>query len=178
MELKETSVAILTADYFEESEVLFPYYRLLGQVGRLVVATPGGLPVKGKGGLVQFAPQAGFGDLSVADFHGVVVPGGFAPDLVRRSPEALEFVRLMDQAGKPVAMICHGAWVAVSADILDGRTVTSAPFLRPEVEGAGAKWVNEPVVVDSNFVTSRVPDDLDAWMNGFLVALNGVTSDD
>lgn len=178
MELKDTSVVILTADYFEESEVLFPYYRLLGQAGSVVVATPGGSPVKGKGGFGPLAAQAGFSDLSADNFHAVLVPGGFAPDMVRRSPEALEFLQAMDRAGKPVAMICHGAWVAVSAGILDGRTVTSVPFIRPEVEGAGAKWVDEPVVVDGNFVTSRVPNDLDAWMNGFLEVLNGVDGDD
>ncbi|UNK46093.1 type 1 glutamine amidotransferase domain-containing protein [Arthrobacter sulfonylureivorans] len=178
MELKDTSIVILTADYFEESEVLFPYYRLLGQADRVVVATPSGSPVKGKGGFGAFAAQAAFADLSADDFQAVLVPGGFAPDLVRRSPEALEFLQAMDAAGKPVAMICHGAWVAVSAGILEGRTVTSVPFIRPEVEGAGAKWIDEQVVVDGNFVTSRVPDDLDAWMNGFLQVLKGVGGDD
>lgn len=178
MELKDAAVAILTADYFEESEVLFPYYRLLGTVRRLVVATPGGAPVKGKGGFGPFAAQSDFPDLQAAEYDAVLVPGGFAPDLVRRSPEALEFLRGMDRAGKPIAMICHGAWVAVSADILDGRRMTSVPFIRPEVEGAGAKWVDEPVVVDGNLVTSRVPGDLDAWMNGFLEVLSGVAGND
>ncbi|GAA3676984.1 type 1 glutamine amidotransferase domain-containing protein [Arthrobacter ginkgonis] len=178
MELKDAAVALLTADYFEESEVLFPYYRLLGTVRRVVVATPAGAPAKGKGGFGPFAAQEGFEQLRAADFDAVLVPGGFAPDLVRRSPEALEFLRQMDQAGKPVGMICHGAWVAVSADILDGRRVTSVPFIRPEVEGAGAKWVDDPVVVDGNFVTSRVPNDLDAWMNAFLEVLGGERRDD
>lgn len=173
MELGDASIAILTADYFEESEVLFPYYRLLGQVRHVVVATPGGVPVKGKGGFGPFAAHVDMESLSAATVDAVLVPGGFAPDLVRRSPHALEFLREMDRAGKPVAMICHGAWVAISAGILAGRRMTSVPFIRPEVEGAGAEWIDEPVVVDGNFVTSRVPNDLDAWMEAFLGVLGG-----
>jgi protease I len=166
------SVVLLTADFFEESEVLFPYYRLLGQVQTVVVATPDGAPAQGKGGLNRFAAQASFGRLSIEDFDAVIIPGGFAPDIVRRSPEALNFVQRMDQAGKPIAMICHGAWVALSAGVLAGRTVTSAPFIRPEIQGAGAKWLDQPVVVDGNMVTSRLPHDLDPWMDAFLKVLS------
>lgn len=169
----KASVALLTADFFEESEVLFPYYRLLGQVREVVVATPDGAPAQGKGGLNGFAAQASFAQLSIDDFDAVVIPGGFAPDLVRRSPEALEFLSQMDHAGKPVAMICHGAWVALSAGLLAGRTVTGAPFIRPEVEGAGATWLDQPVVVDGNLVTSQLPRDLDPWMEAFLELLSG-----
>ena len=172
MEPINASVAILTADFFEESEVIFPYFRLLGAVRKVIVATPDGGPAQGKGGLKQFAAQSTFAQLSADDFDAVIIPGGFAPDIVRRSTDALDFLRQMDQAGKPVAMICHGAWVALSAGILDGRTVTGAPFIRPEIEGAGAQWVDEPVVVDGNLVTSRLPQDLDPWMNSFLELLS------
>lgn len=171
MEATNAAVAILTADFFEESEVLFPYYRLLGQVKKVVVATPDGLPPKGKGGLGQIPAQASFADLVPSDFDAVLVPGGFAPDIVRRSAKALEFLKEMDRAGKPVAMICHGAWVALSAGLLVGRTVTSAPFIRPEVEAAGASWKDEAVVVDGNMITSRLPQDLDAWIETLLDAL-------
>lgn len=166
------SVALLTADFFEESEVLFPYYRLLGQVQNVVVATPDGVPVQGKGGLNRFAAQASFAQLSIEDFDAMIIPGGFAPDIVRRSPEALDFLQQMDQAGKPIAMICHGAWVALSAGVLAGRTVTGAPFIRPEVEGAGANWLDQPVVVDGNMVTARLPQDLDPWMDAVLKVLS------
>lgn len=168
MEPINASVAILTADFFEESEVLFPYFRLLGTVRKVVVATPDGGPAQGKGGLKQFAAQSSFAQLLAEDFDAVIIPGGFAPDIVRRSGEALAFLKRMDQAGKPVAMICHGAWVALTAGILEGRKVTSAPFIRPEVEGSGAQWFDEPVVVDGNLVTSRLPQDLDPWMDAFL----------
>ncbi|MDJ0358254.1 DJ-1/PfpI family protein [Paenarthrobacter sp. PH39-S1] len=171
MEAHNAAVAILTADFFEESEVLFPYYRLLGQTRKVVVATPGGQPPKGKGGVGQFLAHASFEDLAVSDFDAVLVPGGFAPDIVRRSTEALEFLTQMDQAGKPVAMICHGAWVALSAGLLTGRTVTSAPFIRPEVEAAGASWKDEPVVIDGNLITSRLPQDVDAWIEALLGVL-------
>lgn len=168
MEPINASVAILTADFFEESEVIFPYFRLLGAVRKVVVATPDGGPAQGKGGLKQFTAQSAFAQLSVEDFDAAIIPGGFAPDIVRRSTDALDFLRQMDDAGKPVAMICHGAWVALSAGILEGRKVTGAPFIRPEVEGVGAQWFDEPVIVDGNLVTSRLPQDLDPWMNAFL----------
>ncbi|MDJ0357322.1 type 1 glutamine amidotransferase domain-containing protein [Paenarthrobacter sp. PH39-S1] len=176
MEPKTAKVAILTADFFEESELIFPYYRLLGQVQRVVVATPDRRPAKGKGGLSQFAAQASFSELSADDFDAVIVPGGFAPDIVRRSNDALAFLTRMDQVGKPVGMICHGAWVALTAGLLGGRTLTSAPSIRPEVEGAGATWIDQPVVVDGNMVTSRLPQDLDTWMEAFLDVLSAGAS--
>lgn len=171
MEARNASVAILTADFFEESEVLFPYYRLLGQTRQVVVATPDGRPPKGKGGFGHFPVQASFEDLAASDFDAVLVPGGFAPDIVRRSSEALDFLTQMDAAGKPIAMICHGAWVALTAGLLAGRTVTSAPFIRPEVEAAGASWKDQAVVLDGNMITSRLPQDLDAWVEALLAAL-------
>ncbi|AMM34454.1 hypothetical protein SA2016_3797 [Sinomonas atrocyanea] len=173
MEAQDASIAILTADYFEESEVLFPYHRLIGKGARVVVATPSGDPVKGKGGYGPFPANLDLQDLDNEEYDAVVVPGGFAPDLVRRSPAALEFLRGMNEEGKPIAMICHGAWVAISAGILSGRTLTSVPVLRPEVEGSGARWIDEAAVVDGNLVTSRVPADLDAWMDALLAVLTG-----
>lgn len=176
MDSTNATVAILTADFFEESEVLFSYHRLVGQVRNVVVATPDGIPAKGKGGLSHFPAQAAFHELAVDDFDAVVVPGGFAPDIVRRNSDALAFLKMMDQTEKPIAMICHGAWVALTAGLLDGRTVTSAPSIRPEVESAGATWLDQPVVLDGNMVTSRLPQDLDAWMDAFLGVVSSTMS--
>jgi protease I len=103
-------------------------------------------------------------DASADDFDALVLPGGVAnPDQLRTDPEAVEFVRGFFEAGKPVAAICHAPWTLIEADVVSGRTVTSWPSLRTDLRNAGAEWVDEEVQVDSGLVTSRKPDDLDAF---------------
>jgi protease I len=103
-------------------------------------------------------------DVSAADFAGLVIPGGVAnPDFMRMDEDAVSFVRDFFEAGKPVAVICHGPWMLVEADVVRGRRVTSWPSLRTDLRNAGGEWVDEQVVVDSGLVTSRKPDDLDAF---------------
>jgi protease I len=98
------------------------------------------------------------------DYDALVLPGGVPnPDILRTVPEAVEFTRAFFEAGKPVAAICHGPWTLVEADVLKGRTVTSWPTLKTDIENAGGTWVDEEVHVDSGLVTSRKPDDLDAF---------------
>jgi protease I len=93
-----------------------------------------------------------------------VLPGGVAnPDRLRTDPDAVAFVRAFVESGKPVGVICHGPWTLVEADVVRGRTLTSGPSIRTDLENAGANWVDEEVVVDSGLVTSRSPDDLDAF---------------
>ncbi|MCW2782795.1 MAG: type 1 glutamine amidotransferase [Marmoricola sp.] len=104
------------------------------------------------------------GDASVADFDGLVLPGGVAnPDELRLDEDAVAFVKAFVDAGKPVAAICHAPWSLIEADVVRGKTMTSWPSLRTDLENAGAHWVDEPVVVDGLLVTSRKPDDLDAF---------------
>jgi len=108
-------------------------------------------------------------DMAVADadpstFDGLVLPGGVAnPDQLRAIPEAVKFVRSFFDAGKPVAVICHGPWTLVEADVVRGRTLTSWPSLRTDIRNAGGMWVDEEVHVDDGLVTSRKPDDLPAF---------------
>jgi protease I len=99
------------------------------------------------------------------DYDALVLPGGVAnPDALRRDPSALELVKAVLGTGKPVAAICHAPWVLVEAGVVEGRTLTSYPSLRTDVENAGGTWVDEEVVVDGNLVTSRKPDDLPAFI--------------
>jgi len=104
------------------------------------------------------------GDADESDFDALVLPGGVAnPDLLRGDEDAVGFVRSFVEAGKPVAVICHGPWTLVEADVLQGRTITSWPSLKTDIRNAGGKWVDEEVVVDEGLVSSRNPDDLPAF---------------
>jgi protease I len=104
------------------------------------------------------------GEADAADYDGLVLPGGVAsPDLLRTKPEVLELVRGFFAAGKPVGVICHGPWTLLEAGVLEGRTLTSWPSLQTDLRNAGATWVDEEVHVDQGLVSSRKPDDLDAF---------------
>jgi protease I len=104
------------------------------------------------------------GDASADEYDGLVLPGGVAnPDNLRTHPEAVSFVRDFFAAGKPVGVICHGPWTLIEAGVVEGRKLTSWPSLQTDLRNAGAEWVDEEVVVDNGLVTSRKPDDLDAF---------------
>ncbi len=103
-------------------------------------------------------------EASVDEYDGLVLPGGVAnPDFLRMDQDAVDFVRGFFEAGKPVAAICHALWLPVEADVVEGRTLTSFPSLQTDIRNAGGNWVNEEVVTDQGFVTSRKPDDLPAF---------------
>ncbi|HXS32903.1 MAG TPA: type 1 glutamine amidotransferase domain-containing protein [Solirubrobacterales bacterium] len=115
-----------------------------------------------KGG--TFTPDRAVGDADAGDYDGLVLPGGVAnPDQLRTKPEAVEFVRAFFEAGKPVGAICHAPWTLVEADVVQGRTLTSWPSLQTDLRNAGAEWVDEEVHVDQGLVSSRKPDDLEAF---------------
>jgi protease I len=111
-----------------------------------------------------FKADRAVGDADASEFDGLVLPGGVAnPDQLRTKPEALEFVRGFFEAGKPVGVICHGPWTLIDAGVAKGRTLTSWPSLQTDLRNAGAEWVDEEVHVDQGLVTSRKPDDLEAF---------------
>lgn len=112
----------------------------------------------------RFEADRAVGDADASEFDGLVLPGGVAnPDQLRTKPEALEFVRSFFEAGKPVGAICHGPWTLIDAGVAKGRTLTSWPSLQTDLRNAGAEWVDEEVHVDQGLVTSRKPDDLEAF---------------
>jgi protease I len=109
--------------------------------------------------------------VSAEDFDGVVIPGGYAPDHLRRYPQMVQLVKDLFDGGKVVAAICHAGWLLASAKILPGRTVTSFFAIKDDMIHAGAHWVDEEVVTDGNLITSRTPDDLPAFMRAVIAAL-------
>ncbi|MGH9659219.1 MAG: type 1 glutamine amidotransferase domain-containing protein [Bryobacteraceae bacterium] len=172
MQLKGKRVAILVDNIYQEMEVWYPLYRLREAGADVVtVGAKAGATYTSKLGYPCEA-QASYDQVSADDFDGVVIPGGFAPDHIRRHPRANEFVREMDAGGKLVASICHGAWVLCSAKILQGRRATSFFAIRDDVEHAGACWEDSEVVVDRNLVTSRKPDDLPAFCRASIEVLS------
>src|ERR1041384_2558185 len=174
MELKGKKIAILVDNIYQEMEVWYPYFRFQ-EAGAEVVAVgaKAGQTYTSKLGYPIVADKS-YDQVSARDFDGVVVPGGYAPDHIRRHAKANQLVRDMDAQGKLVASICHAAWVLCSADILKGRKATCFFAIKDDVIHAGAHWVDAEVVVDRNLVTSRKPDDLPAFCRAAISVLTAV----
>lgn len=166
-------VLILAADLFEDTELLYPLLRLREEGASVVVASPGGAAVTGKKGHGPLAVDAAVEDVTAEGFDALVIPGGFAPDKLRRDPHVLDVVRAFAGDGRPVAFICHAGWVPISAGILRGRKATSVAAIRDDMVNAGVEWVDEATVVDGNLISARTPDDLGPWMRALLGALAG-----
>jgi protease I len=147
-------------DLYEDLELWYPRLRLEEEGWKVVTAGPeAGRLYAGKHGYPCKA-EAAITSIGPADFDALLVPGGFAPDKLRRSLHVLGLVQEMDGQGKPIAFICHAGWVLISAGILRGRRATSTVGIRDDMVNAGAVWVDEPVVMDKNLISSRTPADL------------------
>lgn len=174
MELKGTRVAVLCEELYEDLELWYPVLRLREAGAEVKIVGPkSGETSKSKYGYPAKA-DVGMDDVRPADFDGVVVPGGYAPDRMRRHPAMLNFVRAMHDAGKPVAFICHAGWVPISAGIVRGRTVTSVSAIKDDLVNAGAKWIDQEVVIDGNLISSRTPADLPAFCRELVKSLQRV----
>jgi len=166
-ELQGKKIAFLAADGVEQVELTEPW-KAVEQAGgepELISIKPGkiqGVKHMDKGD--TFPVSCTVDQVSSREFDGLVQPGGVAnPDKLRMSPKAVEFFRGFFQEGKPVAVICHGPWMLVEADVVRGRTITSWPSLKTDIRNAGGTWVDEEVHTDNGLVTSRKPDDLPAF---------------
>ena len=172
MKLSGKRVALLVADLYQELEFWYPYYRLQEEGAEVV---PVGSKVgvyKSKLGYPAEARLAGK-EAKADDFDGIVIPGGYAPDLIRRDEALIGLVREAYEQGKVVAAICHAGWVLVSAGILKGRRVTSVSSIEDDLRNAGAEWIDQEVVRDGNLITSRIPIDLPAFCKAIIEALGG-----
>lgn len=158
--LARARVLIFVGDIYEDLELWYPKLRLIEAGVHVVVAGPeAGRTYAGKNGYPCVSDSA-IAEMKSADFHALVVPGGFMPDKLRRDPKVLELVREFFHAGKPVAAICHGGWIPISAGIYRGVRVTGSPGIKDDLVNAGAIFEDASVVVDRNSVSSRKPDDL------------------
>lgn len=157
-------IALLVENLYQVLEVWYPLLRLKEDGIAVVMIGSGSSDSYGSKEGYPAKVDAAIDDVDTKDFDGVIIPGGFAPDFMRRYPKMTEFVKKMDADGKIVASICHGGWMLVSAGILKGRKVTSFFAIKDDLVAAGADFVDEEVVVDKNLITSRKPEDLPAFM--------------
>jgi len=172
MVLAQRKVLLLAADDFEDMELLYPLYRLREEDVAVTVAGLDGHPVTGKKGHGPVPVDTTAEQVTADDFDALVIPGGYAPDRLRRSAAVLDLVRAFDAGGKPVAFICHAGWVPISAKILNGRRATSVAAIRDDMVNAGVDWVDQATVVDGNLISARTPADLGPWMQALLAALD------
>jgi protease I len=160
--------AIAVGPLFEDSEALYPLYRLReagAEVG--IIGAEEGATVAGKKGHELTVEQAA-GDVAADDLDILVLAGGYGPDKLRTDEGMLRLVRETYQQGKPIAFICHAGWIPASAGIVEGRRVTSYPAIADDMRNAGARWEDAEVVVDGNLISSRRPDDLPAFMRALI----------
>jgi protease I len=159
---------IFVEDVYEDLELWYPKLRTIEAGALVTVAGPeAGQMYAGKHGY-PCQSDAAIRDIQSATFDGVIIPGGFSPDKLRRDPKVLDLVRQFAQGGKLVAAICHGGWIPISAGVYKGVKVTGSPGIKDDLVNAGATWLDAPVVVDRHFVSSRKPDDLPAFCEGIL----------
>ena len=176
MARSDRKVLLLAADDFEDMELLYPLYRLREEEVAVTVAGLDERPVTGKKGHGPVTVDTTVDQVAEADFDALVIPGGYAPDKLRRSQAVLDLVRAFDRTGKPVAFICHAGWVPISAGIISGRRATSVMAIRDDMVNAGADWSDQATVVDGNLISARTPADLGPWMKALLLALDDVAS--
>jgi protease I len=161
-------IAILVEDMYEELELWYPYHRLREAGYEPLIVGPDKAVYKGKTGGYPAQADAAIADVKPADLGGVIVPGGYAPDRMRRHTAMVDLVRQLNVDGKLVAAICHAGWLLVSAGFLAGRHLTSFSSIRDDMVNAGAEWEDRPVVRDANLITSRHPGDLPEFMKAIV----------
>jgi protease I len=172
MNLKGKRIAIFVDQLYQEMEVWYPYFRLIEAGAEVhLVAAEAGKSYPSKLGYPCVSHKS-YADLKSSDYDGVIAPGGFAPDFIRRHPASSQFIAQIDNQGKLVAAICHGLWCLCSANVLKGKRCTSFFAIKDDVVHAGGLWEDSEVVVDHNLVSSRKPDDLPAFMKACISVLN------
>ena len=171
MALNGLKIAVLAENEYQELELWYPVLRLREAGADVVVVGTGSAQVYQSKHGYPVRVDTSADQVQAADFAAVVVPGGYAPDYMRRYPQVLKLVREAFEQGKVIAAICHAGWVPASAGILRGKTVTSVPAIKDDLINAGAQWIDQEVVRDGQLITSRRPDDLPAFCREIIAAL-------
>lgn len=165
-------IALLVENLFDERELIYPYFRLLEEGYEVhLVGSEKDTVYTSKAGMTEKSTHSSK-EVAARDYDGVVIPGGFSPDNMRRCKETVDFVREMDREGKLIATICHGGWMLASACDLKGKKVTSFFSIKDDMVNAGAEYLDEEVVIDGNLITSRTPKDLPAFLKAIIEKLN------
>ncbi|MYL31745.1 DJ-1/PfpI/YhbO family deglycase/protease [Halobacillus halophilus] len=167
MRLADKKIIALVSKDFEDLELWYPLLRLQEEGAEVhLVGEKAGEEYPGKYGVPAVSDSA-FDEIDPSDYDGILVPGGWSPDKLRRYDKVLDMVRHMHENEKPIGQICHAGWVLISAGILEGRTVTSTPGIKDDMMNAGATWVDEAVVQDGHIVSARRPPDLPPYAKAF-----------
>ncbi|RSK27514.1 type 1 glutamine amidotransferase [Bacillus sp. HMF5848] len=168
MKLQGKKILQIISDDFEDLELWYPVLRLREEGATVhIVGKEAKHTYTGKYGVPAVSDYA-YNDIDASSYDALLVPGGWAPDKLRRYEEVLHIVREFDKVRKPIGQICHAGWVLISANILHGRKVTSTPGIKDDMTNAGATWVDEPVVVDEHLISSRRPPDLPDYLREFI----------
>jgi protease I len=171
MTLKGRTILFFAGPLYEDLELWYPKIRLEEEGARTVVAGTGEKTYQGKRGY-PLTVDASVDDIRANEFDGLVIPGGYAPDIMRRSQKLLQLTREIYEAGRPVAFICHAGWVPISAGIVRGKRGTSVGAIKDDLVNAGMIWQDSAVVVDGNLISSRTPADLPVFCKAIISALN------
>jgi protease I len=173
MSLVGKRILFFAAPLYEDLELWYPKIRLEEEGAATVVAGLGDKTYQGKRGY-PISPDTTVDQVEAKDFDALVIPGGYAPDILRRSSRVLQLTREIFQAGKPVAFICHAGWVPISAGIVRGRRGTSVGAIKDDLVNAGLVWEDSAVVVDGNLISSRTPADLPQFCKAIIAGLTGL----
>lgn len=172
-------IGFIIDEMFEDDELRVPLERVR-RAGHdtVVIGIKGGQELCGKHGEEVIRTDVGIEDVAADELDVLVIPGGYSPDHLRTNEEIVDLVKeMIEVEGKPVAAICHGGSLLIEADVCEGRTMTSWPSIKTDIENAGARWVNCDVVKDGNVITSRKPEDLAAFCDALLRQLDNVNAD-
>ena len=171
MNLEGKRLLVLVGDIYEDLELWYPKLRMEEAGANVTVAGPEKtVTYRGKNGY-PCVSDAAIRDMRAMDFDGLIVPGGFMPDKLRRDPQVLNLVQGFAESEKLVAAICHGGWILISANVYEGVRVTGSLGIKDDLINAGAIWEDAPVIIDRHFVSSRKPDDLPDFCRGILQVL-------
>jgi protease I len=171
MEIEGKRIAILAEDHYEDLELLYPLLRMKEAGADVSVVGMPGVEAYHSKHDYPIEVDVAANEVSADDFDAIIIPGGYAPDRMRRHPPMLDLVRGIYDEGGLVAMICHAGWVPISAGIVEGKRVTSVSAIRDDLTNAGARWEDREVVQDGNLVSSRGPQDLPAFCRTIISAL-------